>query len=161
MSRTGDRRHPYHSRLVNAVIWYLREKMGWTVWANDVGRFTGKGVYGKAGTPDIIGYEKIEAIFIRARGQLVALAHGVPVARFIGVECKVGKDVLRPKQERFLKKLRSSGGLAMVVRLPKSSLGSDSEAKKAVKELLKCALENDPPFYTAKGKAMWKTGDGE
>jgi len=133
MKGSGDRAHPYHSRLVKAVLWYLREKKGWTVWANDTGRFTGKGTYGTPGTADIVGWAPVSYLSV-ARGGSMVFARACKLPRFVAVECKVGGDKLRAKQAKFLEEVREAGGIALVVRLPKSKLGSDLEAKLAVRE---------------------------
>ena len=127
---------------MKAVLWYLREKKGWTVWANDTGRFTGKGTYGTPGTADIIGWAPVTACFLLAAGERTGIAHGCKVPRFVAVECKVGSDKVRPKQAKFLEEVRKAGGIALVVRLPKSQCSSDLGAKLAVREAVEEAKSN-------------------
>lgn len=52
---------------------------------------------GMRGVPDIIGFD---------------LAKG----RFVGVEIKTGSDRVRPDQQKYLDRIKASGGLALVVR---------------------------------------------
>ena len=86
-----------HKSLVAACLFVL-ESRGVFAWKSNVGaakmgeRFVRFGVKGQ---PDIIG--------IMPRGQ------------FLGIECKVGRDTLRPEQTQFLDCIEAQGGLVLVV----------------------------------------------
>jgi hypothetical protein len=83
------------------------------------------GGYGNSGAPDF----------------LVCL-HG----RFVGIECKAGKNTTTPLQEKNLRQLSQAGGVALVV---------NDENVDGVEEMLK----GIPAFETKLSRLITKTGE--
>lgn len=85
------------NKVVSACIQWLFHN-GCFVWRNNSGAYkTTSGAYvryGAKGSPDIIGT--------------------TPSGRFIGVECKYGKNDLEPSQEAFGERLKKKGALYIV-----------------------------------------------
>lgn len=84
--------------VVNACIRWLITH-GCFVWRNNTGAYKAEGSkryirYGVKGSPDIIGT--------------------TPHGRFIGVECKHGKNTMQPSQKEFAAKLEANNALYIV-----------------------------------------------
>jgi hypothetical protein len=82
--------------LVKEII-YLLNISGHFVWRNNSGAFRDKNRFirfGYKGSPDIIGVSK--------------------GGRFIGIECKIGKNKPTQFQENFLNEIKDHGGIAIV-----------------------------------------------
>ena len=117
----GDARHKAHSRLVRECGTWLNTRPGVLVWATATGRFTGKSVYGTPGVPDLVGWRRTDfPIFGPPLDERLAIdcveAATRKLARFVAVECKVGKDKLREAQQDFRTLAEEAGALYFVAR---------------------------------------------
>ena len=88
-----------HADLVAAVLVELSRR-GCFVWRNPTGVATPLGTtrpvrYGLPGAPDVLGV--------------------LPGGQLLGVECKVGRDRVRPDQERWHARARALGARVVVV----------------------------------------------
>jgi len=88
------------SQLVNACIkWLMLHNVH--CWRNNTGAYKPEGSkryirYGYTGSPDIVGMTKS--------------------GRFLGIECKVGKNALQDSQKAFQARCDAENGLYIVVR---------------------------------------------
>ena len=101
---------PKESYVVNACIRWLHQQ-GCFIWRNNSGGYkTAHGNFirfGLKGSPDIVG--------------------ATPLGRFIGVECKAGRNKLTDDQIAFRDKMQAKGGIYIEARTL-----DDLEAMKAV-----------------------------
>ena len=117
----GDSRHAKHSYLVRECGNWLLGKDGVLVWATGTGRWTGKGMKGTAGVPDLVGWQARPMAFAIYDDDddetLVGVSRPLrPVARFLAVECKVGADKLNDAQKRFRDEALKAGAIYVEAR---------------------------------------------
>lgn len=87
-----------HSNLISEILIALSHRDDIRVWRNETGAVRkGAGMirYGLIGSPDIIGIMG-------------------PNGKWLGIECKVGKDIQREAQKNFEEMIASRGGIYIV-----------------------------------------------
>ena len=121
----GDSRHAKHSYLVRECGNWLLGKDGVLVWATGTGRWTGKGMKGTAGVPDLVGW-RTETARIAVNVENEAFGPDSELqemfwkpgafARLVAVECKVLPDALNPAQEHFRDEALKAGAIWIEAR---------------------------------------------